>query len=167
MSKILHGIQTLTGKITDLHATPSAQRLFDIFTASNPDRDGESVFVRFIQNDSGGALTGGLGLIQKSTANLGYARIPTGATEVASQVIGVTPYDGGTYSLPDDQGGYVITHGPAKVVAGGAFSKGDPLKIDAAGKFVQAAVTVAVLAYAEEDSSGADVVVKVIMRPNG
>lgn len=163
MSRILHGIQTLTGSHRNTFATPQTQRLFQVFTASNEDRDGEAVFVRYVQNDSGGALTDGLGVRQKSGAALGLVDLPAGATDVAGHILGVMPYHGGAYSLADGSAGYVITEGPAYGISGGAFAIGAGLKIDAAGKWVTAGATDTPRAIAEAAASGADEVVKITL----
>ena len=161
MSRILHGIQTLTGSLYSTFATTAqnAARLFGVFSASNEDRDGDAVICRYIRNDSGGALTGGLGVRQKSGSDIGYVALPVGATDVAGHILGVLPYQSGSSSLADDYAGYVITEGPAKVVSGAAFAKGAGLKIDAAGKWVAAGVTDTPRAIAEAAAGGADEVV--------
>lgn len=165
MSRILHGVQTLTGSLRQTIDTTaqSAARLFGLFTASNEDRDGMPVVVRCVRNDSGGALTGGLAVRQKVSADLGYVRIPVGATDVAGFILGVTPYQDGNYSLADGYMGYVIAEGPAKGISGGAFSKGDGLKTNAAGKWVQAAVTESPRAIAEATATGADEVINITL----
>lgn len=165
MSRILHGIQTLTGSLYSTFATTAqtAARLLGIFSASNEDRGGEAVTCRYIRNDTGGALTGGLAVRQKSGAALGYVALPTGATDVAGHILGVLPYQSGSYSLADDYAGYVISEGPAIGISGGAFAIGAGLKTDAAGKWVTAGVTDTPRALAEAAASGADEAVNITL----
>lgn len=64
-------------------------------------------------------------------------------------------------TLAPQQQGDVITHGISKAFAGAAFTDGEQLAADAAGKLVRATAGDTVIAVALEDASGADVLAAV------